>query len=159
MTWLTPSPSLMPSLVWNMETALNWSLPYIVDLTLSPPKSPLEDMQLIMLLTWLRSFCRSHCPQDKVTLLAENSQSGPNLSCLLSQQLLQNSGLTRMSALSLILTLHCFLFWLEALSPFIPQTLPFLSFPGPPQQKQVFPCVCSSKCHVHVINKVFAKLR
>ena len=140
-TWLTPSPSLMPSLVWSMETALNWSLPYILSLTLSLTKSPLQDMKLIMLLTWLRSFCRSHCPKDRDTLLAENSQSGPNLSCLLSQKHLQNSGLTPMSALSLILTSHCFLFWLETLSPFIPQTVPFLSFTDHPSRSS-----CSLVC-------------
>ena len=61
--------------------------------------------------------------------------------CLLSQKHLQNSGLTPMSALSLILTSHCFLFCLEALSPFIPQTVPFLSFTDHPSRSS-----CSLVC-------------
>lgn len=95
MPWITPSPPLMPSLmVWSMETALNWSLPYILSLTLSPPKSSLQNIKLIMSLIWLRSFYMYRCPQNKVSLLAENSQSCSNLSWLLSQQHVQNSGLT-----------------------------------------------------------------
>lgn len=104
-------------------------------------KSPLQSIELIMLFIWLRAFSRSHCPQGKVTLLVRIHNLAltfpgfsPRSSCKTLVWPLD------IHALSLALIRHCFRLWLEAISPIILQSAPFLS--PPRKRQQLFPCMC-----------------